>query len=59
MRALRLIFVFHYFLLGGSFVFSQNSEDSNNQEFSEEEGDYSAGSEGGLWNLKLPQVILK
>ena len=47
MRALRLIFVFHYFLLGGSFVFSQNSEDSNNQELSEEEGDYSAGSEGG------------
>jgi hypothetical protein len=47
MRALRLIFVFHYFLLGVSFVFSQNSEDSNNQELSDEEGEYSAGSEGG------------
>ena len=59
MKALRLIFVFHYFLLGVSFVFSQNPEDSNNQELSDEEGEYSAGSEGGLWNLKLSQVILK
>ena len=47
MRALRLIFVFHCFLLGVSFVFSQNPEDSNNQELSDAEGEYSAGSEGG------------
>ena len=47
MRALRLICVIYYFLLGVTFVFSQNSEDSNNQEPSDEEGEYSAGSEGG------------
>jgi len=58
MRALRLICVIYYFLLGVTFVFSQNSEDSNNQEPSDEEGEYSAGSEGGAVESQLPQVML-
>ena len=46
MSSLRLIFVIHYFLLGVTFVFSQNSEDSNNDEQSDEVGTYSADSDG-------------
>lgn len=46
MSSLRLICVIHYFLLGVTFVFSQNSEDSNNDEQSDEVGTYSADSDG-------------